>query len=412
MFATYFKKIFMKKTFLPLIIFFFSLNFSIAQWIYTNGPDPAGPNSVFNLAANSTTVFTGIYDGVHAYSNSNWALPANTGFPPQSASITALTAKGTDLFAAFQIDGGVFISSDSANSWVGAYNGLPTNFGQLYAVNALSYFDLTHPLFAGTEVGVYSTTNNGTSWTAAGLSTSDIRALATNGNEIFAGTYGDGVFYSSNNGGSWTAINTGLTDTIILSLLHAGGSTVYAGTYHGVYKTTNNGNTWAQLNTNGAPTNAVYAFVMVGSTIITGVDGGVFVSNNGGINWITANTGLTIYDVRALAIQGGNLYAGVGQGGVWVRALNQITAINELGFDKNSVSIYPNPASATASLYFSHSLKNASIQLLNITGQVVLKKEKINGNSFDYDISSLSTGIYFAEIKEDESVVRVKLIKN
>ena len=402
----------MKKSALPLIIFLSALNFAKAQWTYTNGPDPAGPTSVFNLAANTTTVFTGIYDGVHAYSNNSWVLPANTGFPPSISNITALTAKGTDLFASFQLDGGVFISSDSANNWVGAYNGLPTNFGQLYAVNALNYFDLAHPLFAGTEVGVYSITNNGTNWTAAGLATSDIRSLATYGNQVFAGTYGDGAFYSNNNGATWNAINTGLTDTIILSLLHAGGTTIYAGTYNGVYKTINNGSTWTLLNTNGAPTNAVYAFAMFGSTIITGGYGGVYVSNNGGSNWTTANTGLTIYDVRALAIQGGNLYAGVGQGGVWVRALNQITAVNEIGFDKNLVNIYPNPASTSASLSFSHSLVNASIQLLNITGQIVLKKENINSNSFDLSVASLSKGIYFVEVKENNSFARIKFIKD
>ena len=41
---------------------------------------------------------------------------------------------------------------------------------------------------------------------------------SSTGTNIFAGTNG-GVFLSTNNGTNWTAVNTGLTDTLIMSIL-------------------------------------------------------------------------------------------------------------------------------------------------------------------------------------------------
>src|ERR1035437_3699340 len=68
-------------------------------------------------------------------------------------------------------------------------------------------------LFAGTDVGVFLSTNNGTSWAAVntGLTFSDIFALAVSGTNLFAGTRDGGIYLSQNNGTSWAAINTGLT---------------------------------------------------------------------------------------------------------------------------------------------------------------------------------------------------------
>ncbi|MBK8552311.1 MAG: hypothetical protein IPL53_15090 [Ignavibacteria bacterium] len=60
--------------------------------------------------------------------------------------------------------------------------------------------------------GIYYSTNNGESWTAAGLSNKWIAALAISGNNIFVGVYGEGVFLSTNNGTDWIAVNNGLSN--------------------------------------------------------------------------------------------------------------------------------------------------------------------------------------------------------
>ncbi len=87
-------------------------------------------------------------------------------------------------------------------------------------------------LFAGTDGGVFLSTNNGVSWTAVNtrLTNTGVSALVVNGSNLFAGT--GGVFLSTNNGTSWTAVNTGLTSTSVYSLA-VSGLHLFAGTRGG-----------------------------------------------------------------------------------------------------------------------------------------------------------------------------------
>ncbi len=52
---------------------------------------------------------------------------------------------------------------------------------------------------------------------ALGLTNTFIHALAISGTNLYAGTE-DGVFHSTNNGANWTAINNGLTNPTIFAL--------------------------------------------------------------------------------------------------------------------------------------------------------------------------------------------------
>ena len=75
-------------------------------------------------------------------------------------------------------------------------------------------------LFAGTsEGGVFLSTNNGTSWRAAnvGSTNTQVEALTISDTYLFAGT-SDGVFRSTDNGTSWCAVSSGLRNSIILLL--------------------------------------------------------------------------------------------------------------------------------------------------------------------------------------------------
>lgn len=98
-------------------------------------------------------------------------------------------------------------------------------------------------LFAGTGTGnggggVFLSTNNGTSWTAAstGLMNIEVHALAVSGRNLFAGTGSwktpGGVYLSTNNGTSWTAVDSGLTGSVVNALAVSGGN-LFAGTSGG-----------------------------------------------------------------------------------------------------------------------------------------------------------------------------------
>src|ERR1035437_8893370 len=165
-------------------------------------------------------------------------------------------------------------------------------------------------LFAGTNAGVYLSTNNGTSWVAVnnGLMTRNVMTLVVDGINIFAGT-DVGVFLSTDNGSIWTAVNSGLANgfvnTLAVSSNGTGGTNPFAGTNSGVFLTTNNGSNWTQ---SGLANSKIITLAASSSNLFAGTDGGVFLSTNNGTTWNTINTGLPNTNVLSLAVSDTNLF--------------------------------------------------------------------------------------------------------
>ncbi len=133
-------------------------------------------------------------------------------------------------------------------------------------------------VLAGTSsTGVWSTTDNGTTWTQinTGLTFLDVKALAANGTTLYAGTNGGGIFRSTDSGATWTAFNTGLTNPLVYALV-ANGTDVYAGTYgSGIFRL--NGTTWTAVNTGISSSARVYSLMINGSDLWAG---GELIINN------------------------------------------------------------------------------------------------------------------------------------
>ncbi len=90
-------------------------------------------------------------------------------------------------------------------------------------------------MLVGTDSGVYTSTNNGTTFTGPGLSTGYIQGLFIDqsspaGNRTCYAGSGDGIFRSTDNGLTWGAFNAGLPSTNSLSFCGAstaGGSRLF-----------------------------------------------------------------------------------------------------------------------------------------------------------------------------------------
>ena len=110
------------------------------------------------------------------------------------------------------------------------------------------------------NVGVFKSTNGGTSWTAinAGLPTDfGFSALAIDPktpSTLYLGHQFRGVFESSTGGASWHPIDNGLTDQNVYSLAidPKTPATLYAGTNDGAFKSVDDGLSWQPFS-NGPP---------------------------------------------------------------------------------------------------------------------------------------------------------------
>ena len=285
-------------------------------------------------------------------------------------------------------------------------------------------------LFAGTDGGggVFLSTDNGTSWTAAndGLTDTHIQALAVSGSNLFAGTYGGGVFHSTNYGASWVSANVGLPranyDTtqyasiaflavIGTNLVAATSNTSYNGgspTYYGgIFLSTNSGANWTHVR-NELPTTPILALVASGTNLFAGTDGAVFLSTNSGANWTPASNGFPSSDVGVLAVSGTNLF-GTTDGAVWRRPLSEmITGVDvspsEIPKGFTLEQNYPNPFNPSTTIQYALPHRtHVALTVYNTLGQQVA--ELINGemdaghHEVRFDGSRLASGVYFYRIQ-------------
>jgi len=223
-----------------------------------------------------------------------------TSHGPAGARVYALAIDPTALLYA-GTNTGVFKSTDGSNTWSGASSGLT---GHALSVNALAIDPiLPSTLYAGTDDGVFKSTDAGSTWKAAGLPDSYVQALAITPSTLYAG--GDGVFKSTDGGNTWSGASMGLTDYALYVNALASDpitpSTLYAGTDGGMFKSTDAGSTWKVIN-GGLTDPAVSALAIdpnTSSTLYIGEDRGVFKSTDGGVTWNSA--GLSYDVVNALA---------------------------------------------------------------------------------------------------------------
>lgn len=203
-------------------------------------------------------------------------------------------------------------------------------------------------LLAGTDAGLFISTDNGDTWTIVSnttLATADVKALASSGGNIFAATFGGGIFLSTDNGLTWTAKNTGFTYLYACAVATMG-STIYASmSFDGTYTSTDNGTTWTKSTSsvlNGLTVNSIITsgpnMIVASGGCNGGTTNGVFLSTDGGVTWTaTSVTG----SAPALAVIGSTVFAAT-QNGVFKSADNGstwTTTANTSGIIDNAMSL-------------------------------------------------------------------------
>jgi photosystem II stability/assembly factor-like uncharacterized protein len=153
----------------------------------------------------------------------NWTTAMGSGGNTFSGLPWSIGSDNTSVYASGFFGDVVMKSTDAGTNWVSANTGI-TNSG--FNVTTQFSYDGTN-VYAATAEGMFRTDDNGASWVSAGTGLSGVvNAFAVDGNNIYAGTEGNGVYLTSSQGASWAATNTGLGNQIIASL--AAGS-LYAG---------------------------------------------------------------------------------------------------------------------------------------------------------------------------------------
>lgn len=182
-------------------------------------------------------------------------------------------------------------------------------------------------LFAGTDDGLFLSTNRGDTWTRLGsdLLEQDVVAVTADprqANRLFVGTNGAGVWRSTDTGATWVQINDGLSDLrvrdVAVDTVTAG--RVWAASEDGIFVSLDHGTSWSRADLEPrAPIVAVVAGPAAGLAYVA-TDTGLARSDDSGASWQPANGGLhmtTVPSVRQRTGSAREVVAGT-TGGVFV----------------------------------------------------------------------------------------------
>ncbi len=390
------------KNYLQIITLVFCLftttNVLKAQWTDTQCPNDG---KITSLAVSGTTIFAGAPDeGIFRSFNSgtNW-VKTNVGM--SNSTVNTLAIIDENLFAGTS-GGGVLVSTNNGKTWK------EVNYG-LSNLNIESFASIENKLYVGTSGGgLYVSYDNGENWIDAGLANEPVQAIAVFGTDLFAG--GDlGLYHSDNNGYTWNPVNTGLSNTGITSMV-VSQSNLFVGTYGGgIFRSTNNGLFWKEVNIGLSNLN-VLSLSADGSNLYAGTSGGgVFVSTDNGSTWTEMNVGLTDTKIFSIAVAGTNLYVGTEQG-VWSRPTSETTALyeiqgstgllNEIGLDQN----YPNPVFHETTIGFGVPRSEfVRLKIFNQLGKEVatLVSEELSEGTYEviWGAENLPGGVYVYQLQ-------------
>ncbi len=268
---------------------------------------------VYAIIISGPNLVAGTYNYGTLVSQNNGQNWLQTSFLIEWANTLAVT--GNFVFAGTNT--GIFLTTNSGQLW----NRLPVNTINVNALVVTAPTIIGSLLLAGNSAGqVFLSRDYGQNWSqTASFTTHAVYALSANGPVIYAGTQSDGVFYSVNNGQTWT--QSTLNNKTIYSIATSN-SKVFAGTYaDGVYFSSDNGQTWAQTSLN---TGFIKSLAVNGSYVYAGTTNNVYVSSDGGVTWNASGLALN-QPVNTISVYDKYVFAGVAGLGVYVSSDNGTT---------------------------------------------------------------------------------------
>ncbi len=328
-----------------------------------------------SLLIDGSTLYFGSDAGVYvSYDNGQSFELKNTGYT--GGTITSLVKHGSVILAGCSWNGfssGVLFASDNqGQSW----QCLSTTMNNtITSVNALTIRG--SDIIAGTNLGVFMSTDAGAHWTEKnnGIGIRPAKALAINGNSMYCGT-NDGIFVSEDEGENWTLCTNGLTGNEHVTSLKVINGHIFAGMHYG---------------------------------------GGVRLLRSFETNWIDISAGLNSMQVMTLSANSVNVFAGTYAvpgfypGGVYRQELSVLVGIDEQVNELTALRLFPDPLQKTLTIHRPADVKTGMLSLFNAAGQHIIQTNLLE-NTTQVDVSGLKRGIYFWQFFSGNSVVKGKIM--
>lgn len=373
-----------------------------SNWLEAN--DQILGTNITALAAGNSAVFsgedrTGVY--VTTTAGANW-MRANNGLT--SYSVLALTTKDSSVYAGV-LNQMAFRSDDNGASWIPISSGL-TGDPILLESDNISVLAVTSGAVM-TPQALFRTFNKGVTWTQLTTSSFNggITALASQSNEIYAGTTSGNLYYSNNGGVTWQDISAGLPSEAITSILID--NFIYAGTAsNGVYRSAPASAGWT-AQSSGMVNDSVMDLVTANGNIYAATwGGGVYMTSSQGASWSSYNSGLANWHTRSIVSDGTNLYVSTDAGTYSTVAP---AGIFDVSRNADAIRLFPNPSSGIFHVLLPVS-ETALLTVYTVKGEQVCQYTSSGNAEGKIDLWAYPKGVYILAVKTSKGVTRKKII--
>jgi ligand-binding sensor domain-containing protein len=257
---------------------------------------------------------------------------------PEWGSVDSLAVMGPDLYVG-GFKGAVFLVRKNGQAWTVSKLPFPKfNWPACFEVSGSD-------LFAGSEDGVFISSDRGSSWKNIVLPLSTdpcVTSLVMSGRSLMAvftylaGSPGPaGVRISRDSGQAWATVRLGLNKTIV-NCLAVTGRDLFAGTSNGIYLSSDSGTTWKRTSSGLPVASRVEYLAAIGPNIFAGASHGDYHSGWGSLHmspdkggtWKAVGSDLPAHSAApCLVAIGPNLFAG----------------LRVRGFDEKGKGVYLSP---------------------------------------------------------------------
>lgn len=305
-------------------------------------------------------------------------------------------------------------SSTNGTTWTNLgkipYGQIPSTAGRDegdYVISKNNTLLFPHNVGAGVPY-LSQSTNNGSSWSNTAYSGSITSVSCSPSiDTIVLGTYNSGVRYSLDGGATFDTSNGSFGNATVGGMVYRNNGKVYAATLGAIHESTDGGQNFTALTPAIILQIHELDYSMGTDKLYIKAVQNIYESSNG-----TAFTSLLgdlpnvnkLYDI---AVSNDHIYA-VTDSSIYSLGISGGSGISDNNNNALSVNLYPNPTIGTVYISNAEKAQKMTFEVRDILGATVVNNSVITGNRID--LTLLSNGTYFVNIKSEEISVTKKVV--